>query len=114
MFLQLIFSFFQHAYEIPLRIHFTHNANPSPRLFPYLLIATSCRFAVSLLRRLSIERLTSVQQGVIMNSKVTTVQPQPRQAIIKHKRVMVYTGNKTTAELQRAVVVHSTDRRKDS
>ena len=49
-----------------------------------------------------------------MNSKVTTVQPQPRQAIIKHKRVMVYTGNKTTAELQRAVVVHSTDRRKDS
>ena len=49
-----------------------------------------------------------------MNSKVTTVQPQPRQAVIKHKRVMVYTGSKTTAELRNATVVHSTDRRKDS
>ena len=46
-----------------------------------------------------------------MNSKATTVQPQPRQAVVKHKRVMVYTGQKTTAELQRAVVVHSTDRK---
>lgn len=79
-----------------------------------MLIATSCRFAVSLLRRLSIERLTSVQQGVIMNSKATTIQPQPRQAVVKHKRVMVYTGQKTTAELRNATVVHSTDRRKDS
>lgn len=49
-----------------------------------------------------------------MNSKATTAQPQPRQAIVKHKRVMVYTGQKTTAELRNATVVHSTDRRKDS
>lgn len=49
-----------------------------------------------------------------MNSKATTVQPQPRQAVVKHKRVMVYTGQKTTAELRNATVVHSTDRRKDS
>lgn len=49
-----------------------------------------------------------------MNSKATTVQPQPRQAVVKHKRVMVYTGQKTTAELERAMIVNSTDRRKDS
>ena len=43
-------------------------------------------------------------------NKATTVQPR-KPAAIKHKRVMIYTGSKTTAELQRATVVHSTDRK---
>lgn len=42
-------------------------------------------------------------------NKATTVQPR-KPAVIKHKRVMVYTGQKSTAELQRATVVHSTDK----
>lgn len=44
-------------------------------------------------------------------NKVTTVQQPRKPAAIKHKRVMVYTGSKSTAELQRTTVVHSTDRK---
>ena len=46
-----------------------------------------------------------------MKSTVT-IKPKTK-VTVKHIRTLKYTGQKTTAELETAMVINSTDRRKD-